>query len=83
MIEDGGMSSRVGLVKTRDDCKRGDCILCLQRVGEGQVSGCELNSVSCEGQCLRCQAKQVYVGETSRAAYTRIIELLLKLSCQP
>ena len=78
MIEDGGVSSRVGLVKTnkfpRDKCHREDCILCLQTVGGSQVSGCELNSVSYEGQCLRCQEKQVYVGETSRAAYTRINE---------
>ena len=78
VIEDGGVSSRVGLVKTnqfpRLDCHRDDCVLCLQRVGEAQMSGCMLNSVSYEGQCTRCQDAQVYVGETSRAAYTRINE---------
>ena len=93
VIEDGGVSSRVGIVKTnqfpRGECHREDCTLCLQRGGEGQRSGCMLNSVSYEGQCTRCPDKQVYVGETRRAAYTKliytwiIIELLLRQNCQP
>ena len=78
VIEDGGVSSRVGLVKSNqfpgEECHRENCILCLQRAGAGQRSSCMLNSVSYEGQCTRCPDKQVYVGETSRAAYTRVNE---------
>ena len=36
-MEDGGVSSRVGLVKSnqfpRDECGRGECILCVQLGG--------------------------------------------------
>ena len=78
VIEDGGVSSRVGLVKTNqfpsDQCERGDCVLCVQRGGEGHVSNCWLNNVGYEGQCARCPEMQVYVGESSRTAYTRIRE---------
>ena len=78
VIEDGGVSSRVGLVKTnqfpKDECGRGDCVLCQQRGGEGHVSNCWVNNIAYEGECTRCPEPQVYVGETSRAAHTRIKE---------
>ena len=51
-----------------------DCALCVQRGGEGRVSNCGLNNVGYEGVCKRCPDEQVYVGESSRTAYTRIKE---------
>ena len=78
VIEDGGVSSRVGLVKSnqfpREECDRSDCVLCLQNNGDNKRSSCVLNNVGYEGHCTRCQDAKSYVGESSRTAFTRIKE---------
>ena len=79
VIEDGGVSSQAGLVKSnqfaQEDCQRHECVLCLQRGGSGQGARCSKNNVGYQGQCARCpEEKFAYVGESSRTAYTRVKE---------
>ena len=76
VLEDGGSSARTGLVKPnqfpRKLCQREDCVLCCQKAGKPGKTMCDLNNVGYEGRCLRCSENAVYVGETSKTAYTRI-----------
>ena len=49
VIEDGGVSSQAGLVKSnrfaQEDCQRQDCVLCLHGSGSGQGARCSKNNV--------------------------------------
>jgi hypothetical protein len=75
VVESGGSSSQFSLVKSnqfpRDKCKRPDCILCLQKDENKKQSGCVKNNIGYEGRCSRCPDRVVYIGETSKPAYTR------------
>ena len=77
VIEDGGVSSRAGLVKSnqfgRKECGRDDCAICYQRVGN-KVTRCFKSNVGYEVQCGRCPNRFSYLGETSRTGYTRTKE---------
>ena len=78
VIEDGGMGSAAGLVRSnqfpREDCQRPNCVLCFQRGGSGPATKCSKNNVGYKGECARCAEKFAYLGESSRTAFTRIAE---------
>ena len=78
MIEDGGVSVRIGLVRPnqfpREMCQRIDCILCVQKGGSELNTRCESSNVGYEGECNRCADRHAYIGETSRTAFTRAKE---------
>ena len=78
VIEDGGRCSTAGLIRTnqfpREMCRRVDCLLCVQKDGDGENSRCESSNVGYEGECYRCTERHAYIGETSRTAFTRIKE---------
>ena len=79
VIEDGGVGAHCGVVKSnpfpRDKCER-DCVLCLQKEGEGVTLVCDKNNIGYEGKCSRCPTQFTYIGETSRTGYTRLREHL-------
>ena len=74
IVESGGISSQLNLVKSnqfpREKCHRSDCLLCVQHDGNRNQTGCVKNNIGYEGQCSRCQGRVVYIGETSKPAYT-------------
>ena len=78
VIEDGGTSSKAGLVRSNqfalEACQRDDCVLCFQRGGSGQGTKCSRNNVGYQGECTRCEEKYAYIGETSRTGFTRVKE---------
>ena len=80
MIEDGGVSSKVGTVKSnqfpRVKCNRVVCIVCIQQEGRVKAIQCDKVNIGYEYECTRCPDKAVYVGETSRTAFTRLSEHL-------
>ena len=80
VMEDGGISSRSGLVKSnqfcRKECGQNGCVLCHWRVGSSKPINCTSSNVGYEGKCLRCPTRFSYLGETSRTAYTRLKEHL-------
>ena len=80
VIEDGGTSTRIGLVKSNqfpsDHCWREDCMMCFQKDGRTEQTRCSNRNIGYEGQCTRCPERFVYVGETSRTGYTRTREHL-------
>ena len=45
-------------------------ILCLQKDENKKQSGCVKNNIGYEGRCSRCPDRVVYIGETSKPAYT-------------
>lgn len=77
VVEDGGTSSRTGLVKSnqfcRKECGRDECVMCYQREGN-KVTKCLKNNVGYEAKCGRCPTRFSYLGETSRTAFTRTKE---------
>jgi hypothetical protein len=79
VLEDGGRSSRCGLVQSnqfpRQRCSRSDCQLCLQQ--EGKRVMCDKENIGYEGECSRCPARTyAYIGETSKTGYTRLSQHL-------
>ena len=76
IVESGGLSSQLCLVKSNQfpngRCHRQDCLLCFQKEGDQNQAECFKNNIGYEGQCGRCQDRVVYIGETSKPAYTRI-----------
>ena len=77
MVEDGGVSSKSGIVKSnqwsRNNCERSDCVICYQKDGKS-VKKCMKNNVDYEAKCTRCPTRFSYIGETSRTGYTRTKE---------
>ena len=79
VIEDGGRSVRVGLIKSdqfpRETCNREDCPLCTgQERGKKGIS-CDKENIGYEGECARCPAGSFsYIGETSKTGYTRLTQ---------
>ena len=80
VVEDGGVSSKAGIVKSnqfpRVQCDRDDCVICIQQAGRLKQIQCDKANVGYEFECSRCPTKSVYVGETSRTAFTRLSEHL-------
>ena len=64
VLEDGGTSSRSGIVQSnqfpRQDCCRKDCLLCFQGDGKKDVT-CDLSNVGYEAKCSRCPTKFAYI----------------------
>ena len=78
VVEDGGVSSRSGLVKVNQFCRRvcgrADCVLCYQEDSNNKQTKCVKSNVGYEGRCTRCPSRVSYLGETSQTAYTRVRE---------
>ena len=58
----------------RPTCDRDQCVLCKQQNGSQKKTVCDKGNVGYEYTCTRCPTKSVYVGESSRTAFTRLGE---------
>ena len=80
MIEDGGVCTKAGIVKSnqfpRSKCHREECMVCIQQDGRVKQVQCDKGNIGYEFDCSRCPIKAVYVGESSRTAFTRLKEHL-------
>jgi hypothetical protein len=82
VLEDGGQSTKCGLIKSnqfpREKCERENCQLCVQQNQENKKIVCDRENVGYEGWCNRCpDIKYAYIGETSKTAFTRLSQHLV------